>query len=363
MKQLEILTYIMEGLMFFIKSVSIENFKSIKNLKELELENINILIGPHGSGKSNFLFFFEMVGKFTECSFQHYVIEQGGAKALTNNSTTPSPNIQGKITFQEGEYTFTLSPDKDNCLTFAKEKIVFYKDQKTWTPTKDTENETYESFLRQKRSNELFVKQLSQTFQTYRVYNFNDTSFSAKVRKPCNINDNRYFRTNGENLVAILYLMKKRYRANYDRLLYLFQYVLPSFDDFKFIINDKNPEFIRLQWKTKNTNYMDIAYMPDGCLKILCLLTLFLQPTDFMPKTLFIDNLDTGISPRIIKMITMLIKEISSNTQIIAVAYSPEIINIFKHDCIITTEFKKGQSHFKRLDSSHLTNWLIDNYI
>ena len=43
-----------------IKRLKIDGYKSIKHL-DLELSNLNVLIGANGSGKSNFLSFFELL--------------------------------------------------------------------------------------------------------------------------------------------------------------------------------------------------------------------------------------------------------------------------------------------------------------
>ena len=38
-----------------IRTITIRGFRSIAELKELELKPLNVLIGANGSGKSNFL--------------------------------------------------------------------------------------------------------------------------------------------------------------------------------------------------------------------------------------------------------------------------------------------------------------------
>jgi len=55
-----------------VDKIFIENFKSIRKL-ELELKNINILVGANGARKSNFIAFFRMLNSFVEEEFQTYV--------------------------------------------------------------------------------------------------------------------------------------------------------------------------------------------------------------------------------------------------------------------------------------------------
>ncbi|MGB7512416.1 MAG: AAA family ATPase [Pelodictyon phaeoclathratiforme] len=47
-----------------IKKISISGFKSIRELKEFELRDLNIIIGANGSGKSNFVQVFKGYRRF-----------------------------------------------------------------------------------------------------------------------------------------------------------------------------------------------------------------------------------------------------------------------------------------------------------
>jgi predicted ATPase len=44
-----------------IRSVSIEGFRSLKNIQNLELPQLTLLIGANGAGKSTLIRFFEML--------------------------------------------------------------------------------------------------------------------------------------------------------------------------------------------------------------------------------------------------------------------------------------------------------------
>lgn len=46
-----------------ISKLTLKGFKTILNLDEFELKDLNILIGANGSGKSNFVSFFKMLGE------------------------------------------------------------------------------------------------------------------------------------------------------------------------------------------------------------------------------------------------------------------------------------------------------------
>ena len=45
-----------------LSKITITGFRSIQEIKNLSLTDVNILVGANGTGKSNFLNFFEMLG-------------------------------------------------------------------------------------------------------------------------------------------------------------------------------------------------------------------------------------------------------------------------------------------------------------
>ena len=49
-----------------IKSLTIAGFKSIESLKQLQLNDLNVLIGANGVGKSNFISYFQLLSELAE---------------------------------------------------------------------------------------------------------------------------------------------------------------------------------------------------------------------------------------------------------------------------------------------------------
>jgi len=58
-----------------ISTLSLEGFKTIKRLENLQFENINLFIGANGSGKSNLIPFFEMMSGIMTDAFQKYIAD------------------------------------------------------------------------------------------------------------------------------------------------------------------------------------------------------------------------------------------------------------------------------------------------
>lgn len=57
--------------------ICIKGYKSFKEL-DINLNKINVLIGSNGSGKSNFLSFFEFLNRLYEQNLNEFVALNGG---------------------------------------------------------------------------------------------------------------------------------------------------------------------------------------------------------------------------------------------------------------------------------------------
>ena len=55
-----------------LNKISIENYKSIEKV-EIDIKDINILIGSNGAGKSNFISFFKLLNSIVKQKLQSFV--------------------------------------------------------------------------------------------------------------------------------------------------------------------------------------------------------------------------------------------------------------------------------------------------
>lgn len=80
----------------FIQKLEINRFKSIEHLN-LELQEINVLIGANGSGKSNLLSFFKMLRHIAMDDFDHFVTTSGGADKFLYYGSKETQKITATI--------------------------------------------------------------------------------------------------------------------------------------------------------------------------------------------------------------------------------------------------------------------------
>ena len=61
--------------------IEVEGFKSIRQMA-LDLKPLNVMLGPNGVGKSNFIGLFRLLHQIVARNLQTYVGQSGGADAL-----------------------------------------------------------------------------------------------------------------------------------------------------------------------------------------------------------------------------------------------------------------------------------------
>jgi predicted ATPase len=109
-----------------ISKLTIEGCKSIRALRDLELRNLNVLIGANGAGKSNFIGFFRVLAEMFGERLQMHVQLRGGPDALLHYGRTTTDRIAAEFEFDQSEalpgesavhadrYRFELEPRADH---------------------------------------------------------------------------------------------------------------------------------------------------------------------------------------------------------------------------------------------------------
>lgn len=335
-----------------IHSVRIQNFKSIRDSGDLRLNALNILIGANGSGKSNFINFFKFVNRLYQRNQKVYVNQHGKADNFLYFGRKQSDFLGGSIVFDNAyrnEYAFKMIPTNKNDFIFDEERSK-YKG-KNWSfasGNDESELKNYDGF-----DGRYLRPQMSE----FKIFHFHDTSFNAKVKQPCKANDNAYLHEDGGNLAAFLYVLQEKYPKEFRKIEGILRFVAPFFDRFFLEPDELNGQFIELRWLEKGSEQLfDAHNLSDGTLRMICLLTLLLQPN--LPSTIIIDEPELGLHPSAIIHLAGLIKSASKSSQLIISTQSVNLIAEFEPSDILVVDRKDNQSVFSRLDSERLKVWL-----
>ena len=99
--------------------VSIEGFKSIKKC-DIELGDINVLIGSNGAGKSNFISAFTFLHNYLKKELQLYSF-QVGTNSLLYNGRKTTDTIRMTFSFSHNSFGFNLIPTENGRLIIKNE--------------------------------------------------------------------------------------------------------------------------------------------------------------------------------------------------------------------------------------------------
>jgi predicted ATPase len=179
------------------------------------------------------------------------------------------------------------------------------------------------------------------------------------MRKTNRIEDNEFLRPDGSNLAAFLYFLREKHQTSYSLIRRTVQRVAPFFDDFRLRPSRLRPDDIKLEWTHKNSDqYFDASSFSDGTLRFIALAALFLQPVDFLPSVILVDEPELGLHPYATGMLASLIRHASQSTQVIVSTQSSLLLDHFDPDDVLVANRVEGKTQIERLEPAGLTEWL-----
>jgi predicted ATPase len=339
--------------------IELEGYKSIRSLPKFDLKGgLNVLIGANGSGKSNFVRFFELLGNMMDKNkgLQNYLSGKGRADAFLFRGSKVTQQFRAHLWFGLNEFKFALKAAPDRSMFFAEEAAPF-DGPLHGAIVNDQGSGHLESRLSQKTHPTKSEKWVVEAITDWVVYHFHDTSESARVMGLCNVVDNQTLQRDAGNIAAFLLRLQKDHIHCYERIIKTVRLAAPFFGEF--VLNEVAPGQTQLLWKER---YGDQVFYPhqlsDGSLRFICLTTLLLQPEP--PSTVIIDEPELGLHPYAIELLAGLLRESSAQCQLIISTQSRPLVDEFNPEDLIVVDRKDGETTFHRFDSNQLDEWLKD---
>ena len=342
--------------------ITVEGFKSIKAIEKLKLGPITVLIGPNGSGKSNFLGVFSFLNSIRQGRLQDYVLKAGGADNVLHFGSRETRHLHIHMSFQEerNQYEISLGATAIDDLVPQDEYTYFWNRKQYPSPLGlpissagreagiGTASGPIASYVRRH-------------LDSWRLYHFHDTSGDSPMKKTADVNDNRYLRPDGSNLAAFLYFLNRRHKNSYGSIVRTIRQVAPFFKDFELEPNRLNRRKVILEWEHAGTDdYFDASSLSDGTLRFMALATLFLQPKRYRPSVILVDEPELGMHPYAITLLASLMKQTSTETQVIISTQSSLLLDHFEPEDVLVADRIDGATQLTGLDSSDLDSWLED---
>jgi predicted ATPase len=351
-----------------LDKLTIKGFKSIKDLENFELTNLNVLIGGNGAGKSNFIDFFRLLRAMMELSLPgiekssltSFIEDGGGSDDFLYNGPKITNHIDAELHFGDNGYKFTLTPSTEETFIINGEARLYKYGSSGWWNLGS--GHVKPVLLTDKKSKgaaggKSISSYIYDSIESWKIYHFHDSSKNSPMRRSESVYDHAYLRFDGSNIAPFLLYLKENHSDSYSHIIDSIRLVTPFFDDF--ILQPNKSEKVRLLWNQKGSDYpLKPNHLSDGTIRFICLATALLQPQ--LPSTIILDEPELGLHPFAIEILAELIKATSKKTQVIVSTQSPALVDCFDVENIIVVNRKNGFSHFERLSKADFTSWIED---
>ena len=371
-----------EAVPVFLKSLHLQNFLSFgPETPEFALGPLNLLIGPNGTGKSNFIEALYFL-RASRADFDEPIRKGGGVQewiwkgsskgfaslsAVITNAKEGRP-LRHVIEFEADQQRFHL---RDERIEYASpdygknEPYFFYKYQKgkpvlnVKGDQRQLTRETVEadnSILAQRKDPEQYpeITYLGQQYsgiRAYREWAFGRNTVFRSPQPP-DMRSNR-LEEDFSNLGLFLNQMKRSPAAK-NKILHYLHDLYAGADDFDIIFGGNTVQV----YLTEKDFSIPATRLSDGTLRYLCLLAILCDPNP--PPLICIEEPELGLHPDILPKIADLLVEASERTQLIVTTHSEVLVDAMtdRPEAVVVCEKHDGQTEMNRLSSSDLKEWL-----
>ncbi len=360
-----------------IESVRIRGFRSLADVEISDLPRATVLIGANGSGKSNFIHFFEMLNAIGYRRLSDFVEIQGGADDQLCGGNRVTPQLEAEIALRTDRgrhgYQFELSYAHPDRFFFHREAFRFKPKsshpEAHWEYIESGYRETalvQAAHIHDDPKDPKHVEHaqpasaIVNLLRNSAVYQFHDTSDSSDFKKLWDVEDNARLRGNGSNLAAILHRLDREDTRRYELICRHIGRILPGFDRFDF---EEIYGKVALRWRAKWTDKSFGAHVTsDGSLRFFALVTLLNLPSEMLPDVILLDEPELGLHPAAVSLVGGMIKSLSMDRQIIVATQSPLLVDTFELDEIFVLDLRDGRTNIQKLNPAEYQVWLEDGY-
>lgn len=350
-----------------LKQMTLKGFKTVLDLQDFEPGVLTVLIGPNGAGKSNLISFFQMLSwtLTPPGGLQKYVGQQGGASQLLHDGPAVTREIEVDMTIVtdagENQYQFRLVYAADDTLIYTLEQFRFshknFSSKANWNNLGAGHRES-KLISHAEYSNDKTAKTVLSLLRRIIVYQFHNTSATARMRGKWDADDDRWLKGDAGNIAPFLFRLKSTEPKCYSRIVDTIRLALPFFADFEL---DPDSGRLLLKWRERNSDRVfSASQAADGMLRVMALVTLLLQPESDLPDVLILDEPELGLHPYAIHLVGGLIRSISTKTQVFVATQSTVLIDCFEPQDIVVVNRTERESKFDRLNETALAEWRQD---
>ncbi len=362
-------------------------------MEALPLENLNVLIGANGAGKSNLIEALALMratpipAQTTSNADVRGVVRRGGGAQewIWKGAKGQAASIELVVNHPKGKqplrHVFAFGGDAQG-FRLQDERVenestdgnqteadFYYQFQggnpvvnnashgKRWLALSTLKLDF--SILAQRRDPDLFpeITYLAETYERWRIYRewaFGRNTVFREPQKADMRNDR--LEEDFSNLGLFLSRLRKTPKAKkaiLERLTDLYE----GLTDFETFVEGGSVQVIF----TEGDFSIPATRLSDGTLRYLCLLAILCDPTP--PPLICIEEPELGLHPDILPKLADLLVAASERTQLIVTTHSDILVDALteRPEAVVVCEKHDGRTEMRRLKEDELTKWL-DKY-
>ena len=398
-----------------ILKLEVEGFRSLKSQTWCP-GNVNVLIGPNASGKSNVLRVLETLCAAARGALGRHIQQEGGMEPIVWDGQAKRVRISAKMTPlppysdpQTDALTYKLDLGRiGNSSTYRiddevlgnyhrvengamkepfkllernpRHAVVYSMDFQRFKaiPTTTTtttpypvettpieaseaslpEDETLLSFATGPFSANRFVAEFQEEVAAWQVHQGIQTQRDALIRAPQVTRAETLVSADGQNLVSVLHSLYTGNREFEEEVNVAMRAAFgDDFDKLVFPPAADQRIQMRIRWRSLKRE-RSAADLSDGTLRFLYLLAVLANPAP--PPLIAIDEPETGLHPSMFPIVAEYARDASDKAQVILTTHSPEFLDAFGDDVPTTTvvECQEGQTLLRVVSGDELAYWL-----
>ncbi|MDR0483715.1 MAG: AAA family ATPase [Alphaproteobacteria bacterium] len=346
--------------MLILESFKVVNFKNFKEFNLEHLNNLTVLIGSNGVGKSNFLSIIDLISS----AFHDGIDAYFHSKGISFQDCIHQWNLENKIslylkfkdTAKDSYYSYEFTLEYNNSKGF---KII---DEKFTGGDGSLKNYNNQDFTILNLKGNFSLSQEEQLVKSFLSnvagYSFYSTNLFSNSLQVVDKNNTKTLASDASNMASLLYLLKSQYLVSYKRIVDTLKLVVKTFEDFYFVEEGHNT---LLKFKMQNIKYpVSIKNLSDGTIRFLILSLLLNLPLNLRSSLVLLEEPEVSLHPLAIDILGDLIEAYSQDSQVMVATQSPYILNKLSINSIYVLNFNvdSNETEIKHIENGKLKEWL-----
>ena len=377
-----------------IIKLEVEGFRSLKSQTWCP-GDLNILIGPNASGKSNLLRVLETLSTAAQGGLGRHIQQEGGMEPIVWDGQADGIRLRAKMTpippYKDVKHALTYELTlarlgKSSAYRIDKELLGNFYEVETGErqePLKLLERDSHHAVVFSIESQRLeappasvpeeeallsvaagpfaanrYVGKFQEELADWKIHQGFHTHREAQIRAPQVTRADTQVSADGQNLVSVLHSLYTSDRDFESEIITAMRSAFgEDFDKLVFPPAADQRIQMRIRWRSLKRE-QSAADLSDGTLRFLFLLAVLANPSP--PPLIAIDEPETGLHPSMFPIVAEYARDAASKAQVILTTHSPEFLDAFGDDVPTTTvvERQDGQTNLRVISGDELSYWL-----